>query len=254
MNRDIAVEFFVPRSRLTPRALAVVLDALVAAGFELESEPGTGVSYGDGLDLFDGASLNDALDHYQRSAAGKLPNDLQRKYGLAWGIVLWKDSGSGRVDVHLGLSAGEPPEHASSGLLRVHLSTRLDRRSSSGPDHDHELAHLPLEFLAWSRLLADLTAPVYGWGGYGGFGLWGETRSIEAAAIAATELPVIEWLNVFGRSYVQRIGLERMLRAPAWRVESLANGSLLVVLGPDPCSVPRDRAKDVARHLGLPAR
>jgi hypothetical protein len=254
VNRDIAVELFVPKDRLAANALAVVLDALVGVGFEEETAPGRGVSYGDGWNLFESARLSDALDYYQRSMSDEPPNDFQRRYGLSWGIDLWKRTTDDRVEVHLGISAAENPRQAASGLLRVHLSTPLDwqprriREKSDAPNH------LPREFLAWSRFLADLTRPIYGWGGYGGVGLWGETTPIASSAIAATDLPAIEWLNVFGGPYIERIGAERILSAPAWRAEFLANGGLIVVLGAHPRAVPADQAKEVARHLGIPPR
>lgn len=40
------------------------------------------------------------------------------------------------------------------------------------------------------------------------------------------------WLNVFGSKWVQTLGRERLLSTPAWRVEELPNGCILVVLRP----------------------
>ncbi|HYO70915.1 MAG TPA: hypothetical protein VEU33_33025 [Archangium sp.] len=40
------------------------------------------------------------------------------------------------------------------------------------------------------------------------------------------------WLNVFGPTLVETVGRERMLSTPAWRVEELPNGSVLLVTWP----------------------
>jgi hypothetical protein len=40
------------------------------------------------------------------------------------------------------------------------------------------------------------------------------------------------WLNVFGPKRVETVGRERMLSTPAWRVEELPNGSVLLVTWP----------------------
>ncbi|HEX5745836.1 MAG TPA: hypothetical protein VFZ09_06310 [Archangium sp.] len=40
------------------------------------------------------------------------------------------------------------------------------------------------------------------------------------------------WLNVFGPKLVETVGRERMLATPAWRVEELPNGSVLLVTWP----------------------
>jgi hypothetical protein len=40
------------------------------------------------------------------------------------------------------------------------------------------------------------------------------------------------WLNIFGPHLVETVGRERMLSTPAWRVEELPNGSVLLVTWP----------------------
>ncbi|WP_002627638.1 hypothetical protein [Cystobacter fuscus] len=42
----------------------------------------------------------------------------------------------------------------------------------------------------------------------------------------------VSWLNVFGPKLVESVGRERVLSTPAWRVEELPNGSVLLVLWP----------------------
>ena len=42
----------------------------------------------------------------------------------------------------------------------------------------------------------------------------------------------VSWLNVFGPKLVEAVGRERVLSTPAWRVEELPNGSVLLVTWP----------------------
>jgi len=51
------------------------------------------------------------------------------------------------------------------------------------------------------------------------------------------------WLNVFGPKLVEAVGRERMLSTPAWRVEELPNGSVLLVLSPTAADFASDEAR-----------
>ncbi|WIG94596.1 hypothetical protein [Myxococcus sp. SDU36] len=51
------------------------------------------------------------------------------------------------------------------------------------------------------------------------------------------------WLNVFGPKLVARVGRERMLSAPAHRVEELPNGAVLLVLWPTAADFASDEAR-----------
>jgi hypothetical protein len=51
------------------------------------------------------------------------------------------------------------------------------------------------------------------------------------------------WLNVFGPKLVETVGRERMLSTPAWRVEELPNGSVLLVTWPTPADFASDEAR-----------
>jgi len=53
----------------------------------------------------------------------------------------------------------------------------------------------------------------------------------------------VSWLNVFGPKLVEAVGRERMLSTPAWRVEELPNGSILLVLGPTVADFAREEAR-----------
>jgi hypothetical protein len=51
------------------------------------------------------------------------------------------------------------------------------------------------------------------------------------------------WLNVFGPRLVETVGRERMLSTPAWGVEELPNGCVLLVLRPTPTDFASDEAR-----------
>ncbi|WP_448600889.1 hypothetical protein [Thermoflexus hugenholtzii] len=47
-------------------------------------------------------------------------------------------------------------------------------------------------------------------------------------------LPALYWANFFGPPYVQKLGREKILKAPAWRIEELPDGGLLYILASSP--------------------
>ncbi len=51
------------------------------------------------------------------------------------------------------------------------------------------------------------------------------------------------WLNVFGPKLVETVGRERMLSTPAWRVEALPNGSVLLVTWPTAADFASEEAR-----------
>jgi len=54
----------------------------------------------------------------------------------------------------------------------------------------------------------------------------------------------VSWLNVFGPKLVETVGRERMLSTPAWRVEELPNGSVLLVTWPTAADFASDAARE----------
>jgi hypothetical protein len=53
----------------------------------------------------------------------------------------------------------------------------------------------------------------------------------------------VSWLNVFGPKLVEAVGRERMLSTPAWRVEELPNGSVLLVTWPTAADFASEEAR-----------
>jgi hypothetical protein len=60
----------------------------------------------------------------------------------------------------------------------------------------------------------------------------------------------VYWLNVFGPKLVESVGRERMLSTPAWRVEELPGGAVLLVLQPTAADFASEEARQAqARAL-----
>ncbi len=53
----------------------------------------------------------------------------------------------------------------------------------------------------------------------------------------------VSWLNVFGPKLVEAVGRERMLSTPAWRVEELPHGAVLLVIWPTAADFSSDEAR-----------
>jgi hypothetical protein len=53
----------------------------------------------------------------------------------------------------------------------------------------------------------------------------------------------VSWLNVFGPKLVETVGRERVLSTPAWRVEELPNGSVLLVTWPTAADFASEEAR-----------
>lgn len=61
------------------------------------------------------------------------------------------------------------------------------------------------------------------------------------------------WINILSPPFVKIIGREKLLSAPAWKIEGLADGGILLVLAPNPLNVIEVNKKkaEVEKHLGL---
>lgn len=83
-------------------------------------------------------------------------------------------------------------------------------------------------FLDIGKSLYEVLQPTFGWVDFD-YGLFTTHEDIEAL-----ELPTLYWANFFGPAYVNKIGRDKILSAPAWAIEELADGGLLYVLASCP--------------------
>ena len=73
-----------------------------------------------------------------------------------------------------------------------------------------------------------------------------------AESIAHGEYHHLSWLTIFTPPMVERYGRETLLSAPAWKVEELDDGAILVVCHDDVVNWDAD-CRAVAEHIGLPS-
>jgi hypothetical protein len=71
-----------------------------------------------------------------------------------------------------------------------------------------------------------------------------------AESLANDRYEYLSWLTVFSPPVVETYGRETLLEAPAYHVEELADGSILVVVTKDP-SVPEAYDESIADHIGI---
>lgn len=232
MSRALVCELYVMPPWRHSHAIPRVVDALLQAGFVYESEPGQGGRAWDHqhLEWLDHQSLADALTWDPASTN--------------WAIELTKTMVSGEpVEVTFSAWRQSTAEREEDAVLRYGLIMPMPSVADAGT--------LVEEFVAWSTFLAALIQPAYGWGG-SSLGLFNrEVTPIVPEDIRAVILQPLEWLNIFGPPYIERLGLDALLSAPAWRVEVLAYPAVAVVLSPHPDTVREDTAQNVARQLGL---
>lgn len=229
MSRSLTAELFVPAGGLDPDAVGVIVGTLAGVGFAFEEAPGAGGAAWDEADASWRApvTFSDALALYQA--------------GREWAIRLHKRTLDGSI-AELGLSVDVPDPGEVLG--RFHLSTGFPRLE--------EGTTLAAELAAWTTFLAELTHPWYGWAG-SDLGLFHrETTPIECASVEAVEPQPIEWLNVFGPPYVERLGLRTLLGLRHGQVRPMCDGSVAVLLAAHPDAVPEAAALEITRELGLP--
>jgi hypothetical protein len=81
-------------------------------------------------------------------------------------------------------------------------------------------------FLDIGKKLYQLVKPSFGWiDQYHG---WTTTHE----DIESFNLRMLYWANFFGPKFVQKLGRDRILNAPAWRIEELVDGGILYLLAP----------------------
>jgi hypothetical protein len=236
MSRSLVARLFVSAEQRTPAALGGIAGTLRLAGFAGSREPGQPVrswtNADDGRRVRWTNSVEDALAGFDGARW--------------WGIALHKASSDRPGAWHEVLLEVLPPDAGDGGGLgTIALSLPFMSRPADQPV-------LAQEFAAWVVLLASVTHPWYGWAG-SDLGLFNrEATPVDPAEVRAVALQPLEWLNVYGGPYVARLGRERLLAAPAWRADVLADGSIAVVLSRHPLQVAWEEAAAVALHLGVP--
>lgn len=69
--------------------------------------------------------------------------------------------------------------------------------------------------------------------------------------VEAGHLPDAFWLQLLSEPLVDAIGRDRLETAPAWRVQSLADGGIALVASADPREYTRSEKRRLREHLGV---
>ena len=229
MLQLITTELFVPKGAITSRRAHILLDGLFAGGLSFEQEPGHGGRYWAYPRWYESRPLEEAVRWVD--------------YTWNWSIELWLT---------------RPDGSRTTLSLTVDRERRLAPFESVGWSGDWrqipgDRALFAQQFLTCSLVLANLVRPVYGWGGSNA-GLRGSGATpVRGRGLIELVPQEIEWLNVFGSAYVERIGLERLLSATVWRRDVLLGGGVALTLAPDHELVDLAEAARLARHLGMTA-
>lgn len=92
------------------------------------------------------------------------------------------------------------------------------------------------------RAVANKCQIIYGWGHHDGDASLGSKPSINK--LATQEVREVYWLNVFGAAMVARIGHDRVVSTPAAYIETLNDGSILVMPYRDLTTFVTDEARN----------
>ncbi len=197
--------------------------------------------------------LEPFLEVLEEHAGEWMPNIVggkrQRKYARA---AVWKaleERGSERY-THCGLYCTKwPAMDMSLGLYLPPLPPRLDLLLKVTPLSFFSEAERCREFVEMVRAWASRYPVTYAMAhsmadralsGAPNFGRDDETESRNGF----DKIYEVYWLNVFGPKLVETVGRERMLSTPAWRVEELPNGSVLLVTWPTAADFASEEARE----------
>lgn len=95
--------------------------------------------------------------------------------------------------------------------------------------------------------LSDILSPVYV---YGDRHL--DEPELSASSVLQRELEELFWVNGFGPEMADRVGRDRLLDAPAWRIDERDDGTVFLWVSPLPLSDGRnERLSELRDHFGL---
>jgi hypothetical protein len=130
-------------------------------------------------------------------------------------------------------------------------STTFDYRSDKRGTQE-ECRDLVRDLVGVVRTITVTTEPPHAFGNLGGFQPDDELPS--KRELRNGRIDSLHWLTVFSEPAIDRLGRDRILQAPAWHVEELDTGQILLVVTDNP-RVPTDEWEGAfertREHLGL---
>lgn len=159
-------------------------------------------------------SIDEAIDTVARAAGGT--------------IWLWYDDLN--VGIHINRQAVDRPTVPS-------LSLSIDEWYAKPWRNDHpSLIH---EFVLE---LYEYLSPIYVYGN-----TYLDESPVSVEGIDAGRLEEVFWVNGFGPDLAEQIGRERLLRAPAWRIDDCDDGGVVLWESPLPLSADRQETDEALR-------
>ncbi len=156
------------------------------------------------------------------------------------GLELWYEDIRVDVEVNLDTSVFPATNHIS---LKIWSSQFKDHGKGGSTPIDRVLWFLDLV----CRLIKYLK-PKYAFGS-----LYGERNSGESIAQQALDdgrIPGIFWINLFTSEMISQVGEEKLLSAPAWKVEKITKNYILLVTTNSPLSY-KQEADEIASFLDI---
>ncbi len=142
------------------------------------------------------------------------------------GLELWYEDIRVDLEVNLESSVFSTTKHIS---LKIWSSQFKDHDKDHSSPMDRVSSFLDLVFQ-----LVDIMKPKYAFGS-----LYGEQDSgeeITREVLDKSGIPGIFWINLFTKDLISRIGEEKLLSAPAWKVDKISKDQILLVVTSSPLS------------------
>ena len=237
MSDSIWAELYVPAASLSRESVVRLIDRLVALRL-------TNTDYLDHHTYYS-LHTNGDYESYENRPIAEFLDALDSMRGCSMSLVLGHPAMNREADdfwVDLMLDRSGDDLALGFGSVSVAMSQVQSRKHPSW---------FP-EFLALTRLLAEQLDATYGWAATE---IENEIVPVSIASVEALEPQPPAWVNIYGPSYVENIGYERLMSAPAWRVEALANGGVMVTQSPTYWEYLHSASeRALAEYLGLPHR
>lgn len=180
-------------------------------------------------------------DHYPDSDENKLAVAYQYKQ-LKFDVSNKQESFD--LFVQLGWGKEHLGKEKLSWLGAVCFQTPLFNYEEGNPAHYSRL------YLDIAKRVYEVLQPRFGWLDMS-VGLADDTSFEDVEVLA---LPHLYWANFFSAAYVEKIGRNHILNAPAWSIEDLADGGLLYVLSSGPGLASEEdhvSVEAVKKHFGI---
>lgn len=157
------------------------------------------------------------------------------------GIELWYKNI--RIDLEINLSDHIFP---STPHIAIKIwSAQFRPHQNSG---DSDVTERVLQFVELVRLLAELSNPMYV---FGSIDTYDDREGIFTEQILQErQIQHIFWINILSEPMIAQLGENRVMSAPAWKVEKLSTDSILLVVNDSPREY-MDKAEEIEQHLNI---